>query len=274
MPEEIRITDNFMFATVMQNERICRPFIERMLGISIEKIVYLEREKDLKSDPYSKGIRLDVFVKDSCRVFTIEMQCLDRKDLPLRTRYYQGLQDISFLDKGNLYRSLPESYILFVCLFDLFGKDLPVYSFKNICEEDPSVSLNDKTHKVFYNVNAWEMEKNPERRALLKYFYGSNADDDLTKDIEEQVHITRNLREWRKEHMTVEQEIKIQASYAYDDGFSNGVSQGISQGAHDKAVETARILLDSKIDPLLISKSTGLSLEEIEYLTDSTMTAR
>ena len=259
-----------MFATVMQNERICRPFIERMLGISIEKIIYLEREKDL----YSKGIRLDVFVKDSCRVFTIEMQCLDRKDLPLRTRYYQGLQDISFLDKGNLYRSLPESYILFVCLFDLFGKDLPVYSFKNICEEDPSVSLNDKTHKVFYNVNAWKKEKNPERRVLLKYFYGSNADDDLTKDIEEQVHITRNLREWRKEHMTVEQEIKIQASYAYDDGFSNGVSQGISQGAHDKAVETARILLDSKIDLLLISKSTGLSLEEIEHLTDSTMTAR
>lgn len=66
--------------------------------------------------------------------------------------------------------------------------------------------------------------------------------------------------------MTVEQEIKIQASYAYDDGFS--------QGAHDKAVETARILLDSKIDFLLISKSTGLSLEEIEHLTDSTMTAR
>ena len=258
----------------MQNERICRPFIERMLGISIEKIIYLEREKDLKSDPYSKGIRLDVFVKDSSRVFTIEMQCLDRKDLPLRTRYYQGLQDISFLDKGNLYRSLPESYILFVCLFDLFGKDLPVYSFKNICEEDPSVFLNDKTHKVFYNVNAWKKEKNPERRALLKYFFGSNADDDLTKDIEEQVHITRNLREWRKEHMTVEQEIKIQASYAYDDGFSNGVSQGISQGAHDKAVETARILLDSKIDLLLISKSTGLSLEEIEHLTDSTMTAR
>ena len=267
MPEEIRITDNFMFATVMQNEEICRPFIERMLGISIEKIVYLEREKDLRLDPFSKGIRLDVFVKDSSRVFTIEMQCLDRKDLSLRTRYYQGLQDISFLDKGNLYRTLPESYILFVCLFDLFGKDLPVYSFKNICEEDPSIFLNDKSSKVFYNVNAWNKESNMGRRALLKYLYDSKAEDDLTKAIEEQVHITRNLREWRKEHMTVEQEIKIQASYAYDDGFSDGVDQGISQGAHDKAVETARILLDNNVDLLLISKSTGLTLEEIEQIT-------
>lgn len=44
--------------------------------------------------------------------------------------------------------------------------------------------------------------------------------------------------------MTVEQEIKIQASYAYDDGFSDGVShgisEGISQGSHDKSAETAR----------------------------------
>ena len=38
MAKEIRITDNFMFATVMKNENICRPFIERMLGIGIEKI--------------------------------------------------------------------------------------------------------------------------------------------------------------------------------------------------------------------------------------------
>ena len=58
MAKEIRITDNFMFATVMKNENICRPFIERMLGISVEKIEYLEREKDLRADPFSKGIRL------------------------------------------------------------------------------------------------------------------------------------------------------------------------------------------------------------------------
>lgn len=101
MAKEIRITDNFMFATVMKNENICRPFIERMLGISVEKIEYLEREKDLRADPFSKGIRLDVYVKDSNRVFTLEMQCSNRKDLSLRTRYYQGLQDISFLDKGT-----------------------------------------------------------------------------------------------------------------------------------------------------------------------------
>ena len=270
MAKEIRITDNFMFATVMKNENICRPFIERMLGISVEKIEYLEREKDLRADPFSKGIRLDVYVKDSNRVFTLEMQCSNRKDLSLRTRYYQGLQDISFLDKGNLYRHLPESYILFICLFDLFGKELPVYTFENVCSEDQRILLNDKCRKVFYNVNAWEKETNPERRALLEYFFGAAANDELTRAIDEQVSITQNLRQWRKEHMTVEQEIQLQASYAYDDGFSHGIShgisQGISQGAHDAKVETAKILLANNVEPSIVLKSTGLTAEEIENL--------
>ena len=251
-----------MFATVMQNEDICRQFIERMLDLRIEKIIYLEREKDLRTDPFSKGIRLDVHVKDSDRVFCLEMQCEDRKDLPLRTRYYQGLQDISFLDKGNLYRNLPESYILFVCLFDPFGLKKPVYTFENSCIEDRNLHLNDKCHKLFYNVNAWTKDSNHARRALLKYFHDKKADDDLTKAIDEQVHIIQNLREWRKEHMTLEQEIKLQASYAYDDGFN----VGFNNGAHDNAIETARLMIANGIKAEMVCKCTRLSFEEVTRL--------
>nr|WP_318716344.1 hypothetical protein [uncultured Treponema sp.] len=62
--------------------------------------------------------------------------------------------------------------------------------------------------------------------------------------------------------MTVEQEIKIQASYAYDDGFSNGVSQG----AHDKAVETARKMMEKNMSSEDICELTGLSLNEIKRI--------
>lgn len=184
-----------------------------------------------------------VYVRDSSRVFTLEMQCDDRKDLSLRTRCYQGLQDISFLDKGNLYRHLPESYILFICLFDLFGKGLPVYTFENTCREDRRISLNDKCRKIFYNVNAWEKERNPERRVLLECFFGAAVNDELTRAMDEQVSFTRNLRQWRKGHMTLEQEIKLQASYACDDGFS----QGLSQGAYEARVEAAKLKINLRI---------------------------
>lgn len=70
--------------------------------------------------------------------------------------------------------------------------------------------------------------------------------------------------------MTVEQEIKIQASYAYDDGFSDGVShgisEGISQGSHDKAVETARKMMEKNMSSEDICELTGLSLNEIKRI--------
>ena len=47
--------------------------------------------------------------------------------------------------------------------------------------------------------------------------------------------------------MTLEQEIKLQASYAYDDGFSQGLSQGISQGAYEARVETAKLKINLRI---------------------------
>lgn len=65
--------------------------------------------------------------------------------------------------------------------------------------------------------------------------------------------------------MTVEQEIKIQASYAYDDGFS----QGISQGSHDKAVDTAGKMIEKDMSFDDIGELTGLSMEEIERIAAS-----
>lgn len=70
--------------------------------------------------------------------------------------------------------------------------------------------------------------------------------------------------------MTVEQEIKIQASYAYGDGFSDGVShgisEGISQGSHDKAVETARKMIERNMAFEDICELTDLSLNEIKRI--------
>ena len=38
--EELTIQDNFLFQKVMQNQRICKYLIEKILGIRIEKITF------------------------------------------------------------------------------------------------------------------------------------------------------------------------------------------------------------------------------------------
>ena len=72
--EELTFTDDFMFGEVMKNEKICIGVLERLLNIKIDHIEYPELQKSLKPFYTSKGVRLDVYVKDSDRVFDVELQ--------------------------------------------------------------------------------------------------------------------------------------------------------------------------------------------------------
>ena len=110
-----------------------------------------------------------MYASDDSRIFDIEMQTSITPDLGKRSRYYQSMMDSDNLLKGQNYRELKESYVLFICLSDPFKLGLPVYTFKNLCEKNPSADLNDKSYKVFYNASAYEKETDKELFALLQY---------------------------------------------------------------------------------------------------------
>ena len=157
-----------MFGCIMKNEYICRSGLERLLRMKIGKIEYPTLQKSISPFYESKGIRLDVYADDS-RIFDIEMQTSITPDLGKRSRYYQSMMDSDNLLKGQNYNDLKESYVIFICLSDPFKQGLPVYTFKNTCEENPAAVLNDKSYKVFYNASAYEKETDKELFALLHY---------------------------------------------------------------------------------------------------------
>lgn len=136
--------------------------------MKIGKIEYPTLQKSISPFYKSKGIRLDVYADDS-RIFDIEMQTSITPDLGKRSRYYQSMMDSDNLLKGQNYNDLKESYVIFICLSDPFKLGLPVYTFRNLCEENPSADLNDKSYKVFYNASAYEKETDKELFALLQY---------------------------------------------------------------------------------------------------------
>ena len=72
--EELRFTDDFMFCRVMKNPDLCKGVIERLLGIKVERIEYPELQKEIRPYYSAHGVRMDVYVKDSDRIFDIEMQ--------------------------------------------------------------------------------------------------------------------------------------------------------------------------------------------------------
>ncbi len=84
----LTFADNFIFCKVMETEpEICREMLELLLNIKIEKIEIPETERTMKTDYYSKGIRLDVYVKDGTgRCFDIEVQTSVENELALAKR--------------------------------------------------------------------------------------------------------------------------------------------------------------------------------------------
>ena len=118
--DKLEFKDDFIFGKVMQNEDICKEFLEHLMDIKIDSITYPERQKSLKVTSEGKGVRLDVYVQDNDdTVYDAEMQQKSTTEndsqLPKRSRYYQGMIDLSLLEKGASYQKLNESYIIFIC---------------------------------------------------------------------------------------------------------------------------------------------------------------
>ena len=98
--------------------------MENILNIKIRDIVYVDYEETIQMTAKSKGIRLDIYVEDDDNtVFNLEMQTTTYKELPKRSRYYQGIIDLNMIEKGESYDILKESYVIFICTFDFLKKE-------------------------------------------------------------------------------------------------------------------------------------------------------
>ena len=76
-------------------------------------------------------------------------------------------------------------------LFCFFGFDLPCYSFSNTCKEKPDLSLNDESHKIFFNASAFKQEKNLEKKSILEYIIDRISTTDFTNKLDSLVEQTK-----------------------------------------------------------------------------------
>ena len=273
--DDLTIADDFMFCKVMQDEGICKDFLEMVLANEIGKIAYLSPQNSVATGIEAKSIRLDVFIKDeNGKFYDIEMQVSNEHNLPKRMRYYQAAIDIAFLDKGEHYKALSDSYIIFVCLFDPIGKDKPLYTFENICLEDGQTPLRDGTKKVIINAQAFRKAEDKELKGFLEYVKTGTANTKYTGRIETMIQAVKHNEQARQEYRFMsgfEMDAREEGrSEGLEQGIAQGIAQGIQQGfadgSYQKALETAKAFKRLGFDIAKIAEGTGLSVEEIKAL--------
>ena len=226
-----------------------------ILAGQIGKIACLSPQNSVAAGIEAKSVRLDLLVKDETgKSYDIEMQVANEHNIPKRMRYYQAAIDIAFLDKGEHYKALNDSYIIFVCLFDAIGKGKPLYTFENICIEDGQTPLRDGTKKVIINAEAFSKAENKELKGFLEYVKTGTVNTEYTGRIETMIQTVKKSEQARQE-------------YRFMSGFEmDAREKGFSDGSRQKALEAASNLKHLGVSIEIIAQATGLSKEEVEAI--------
>ena len=225
MWEGLGISNDFLFGKVMQDAELCKGLLERIFpDMKIDRVEYPVLQKTINPDVDAKSVRLDVYVVDGeGTVYDIEMQMADTKELPKRTRYYQAMMDLEMIDKGESYKNLKKSFVIFICPFDLFRKGRHIYTFRNFCEEDKEVLLGDDTTKIFLNTESRMEDVNRDLMAFLDYVAGRRSEDSFVQKLAEAVEKAKRNRKWRHEYMT----LLMRDQENFEKGIALGIEQGI-----------------------------------------------
>ena len=276
-PKFLPFTDDRIFMNVMRSPKICRALLELILpneeigAIRLKKSdnplidnseidegadenLSVETQKTLKLEADAHGVRFDAFVASSKLWADIEMQTDNDSKIDKRARYYHANMDLDFLEQGQPYENLKPSYVIFICTFDHFNMDEPVYFFRS-WDVEKSLPLKDLSYTIVLNTKC-SPEKVPE---ALKPFYDylndpkKNQASELTRMIDERVR-KFNSDEWRKKYMTFEYILNEQKRESF------------AEGAAQKQREIAKNLKQAGIPVEVIAENTGLSAEEVEAL--------
>ena len=215
--QDLKLTDAFLFAVVMQDEEICHDTLELLLGQKVGK-VHVSVEHTVLYNSDCRSIRLDVYARaDGTDDYDLEMQGTDSGNLPKRSRFYQAEMDTYALEPGQDPTELLNNTIIFICTFDPFGKGKYRYVFSNRCEEIPELGLEDGTRKIFLSTEGTNPDEVPEELVrFLQYVKDGNREcidgeqDEYLSKLHRHVTAVKRNRETERRYMTVGDLINIE----------------------------------------------------------------
>ena len=103
-------------------------------------------------------------------------------------------------------------------------------------------------------------------KAFLSYMNGKPPETAFTKQLDQRVNETKGDEEKRREYMLLKSFEMDARRAGIAEGIQQGIQQGFADGSYQKALETAKVMLERNYPPAEICLMTGLSKSEIEKL--------
>ena len=249
--ETIGISNDFLFGKLMrEHPGLCQKLLQRILPeLQIDHIEVVEPKKSNDEDMDAQSVRLDAYVgDDSEQVCAIEIQMTDAKELPKKSRCHSAMLNNQLLNKDIRYDYLNDSYIIFICPFDLYGKGRHMYTFDKRCKEDPELTMGDGATHIFLNTKGTMEDVSASLRAFLDYVDGRLSDDSFVQELEEAVDEAKKNREWRHEYMTLMLRDQENIEKGIELGRAEGRAEGRTEGRAEERQEGIRLMVSALWD--------------------------
>ncbi|MBR1438365.1 MAG: Rpn family recombination-promoting nuclease/putative transposase [Synergistaceae bacterium] len=258
--ENLTLADDFLFGKIMSEPALCAEMLRRIFpDLDIDEIKIIETQKTLKHALHIRGVRFDILTAAARNIFDIEAQNRRLRDLYRRPRAYHvaigydGLNKKS-LKKSGSYEDLPNTYVIFICTFDLFSKGRHIYTFRNFCAEDKEIELNDGAYTIFLNTKGKLNDVSTALKNFLKFVgNGKIADDDtFVKILDKKLKEAKHNVAWRDEYMLL--------LTREDEKFAEGIQTANERVAADMLKENLPLKLISKISKLSEEVIRGIAI--------------
>ena len=245
--QNLNLSDDFLFAKVMEDETVLRPVVEKILGIRIREMTIVQSQRMIEIEPDSKGIRLDIMADDvEGSRYSIEMQNENEYNIGKRSRYYHSMMDLDLIAKGEEYQRLKKSIVIFICTvqpFEQSGRHR--YVFEKRCIQETELALNDGVTTVILSARGEKDDIDPEMRAFLRYLENSSDEvaegsgSELVRRIHAKVCAVKQNRVREAEYMKLlERDRENQ-----EKGRREGRAEGLRQGELLKTIQITRSVI-------------------------------
>ena len=245
--QDLNLIDKFLFDEVMESLEVHEAMLRIILGDpGITLVGESVTERELRSLPSLKSVRLDVIARSNDNtVYNTEMQQQQRNDLARRSRFYQSLIDSRQLNAGTVnYNGLPDSYVIIIMPYDLFGLGKYVYHIDMTVREAGDMALGDGAHRIFLNTRGRNYDEiSSELRDFLHYVEKSNdetaglSNSERLQKINDRVKAIRESDESEERYLNSWEEKAIIKAEGRAEGIAEGIAEGMAKGKAEFILE-------------------------------------
>lgn len=231
-----------------KHKKLAELICQIILGEKSLRVLNIRTQYDASRGGIARGITMDAVIEANAqRVINLEIQIDARGRSPQRGRYHAGILDVEYLNSGEDFSELPETFVIFICDHDPFGKGERIYRVDRMIRTETGsqpVEYGDRQHILYVNGD-WKGDD--ELGKLVHDFHCADADDMHFPLMAERL---RYLKETEVGRM----ELSGLAKTFYDDG------------REDVQQEIAERMLRAKMEPAWIASMLNMSLQKVQEI--------